>query len=499
MSAREEPRALDWLARRAQLSPSALALVDLENGRAEVSYAAWNVRVERTVRALQERGVGPGDAVAVLDENSSTWLDVWFAAQKLGAVVQALNHRLPPAVLTELVRAVGPKLLLHGKFSTEGLPAPRESFDRFAEVRDTHPAGPWEGPRPALSDPWVLCYTGGTTGRPKAAVLTHETVLWNAAGTSASWGLGPTHRALLNAPLFHTGGMNVFTSPLVWAGGASLVARRFDLEALFDEIERGTLTHFFGVPTMFVAMQAHPRFAQADLSRLELVISGGAPCPKPVFEAFWARDVAFKSGYGLTEAGPNNFWLPPEEVRSKPGAVGYPLLHVETKVVDDRGAVRPPGVAGELWIRGPHVTPGYHLDPEATAAAIDRAGWLHTGDVAVADAEGCHRVVGRKKEMFISGGENVYPAEIEGVLHGHSAVAEAAVVGVPHERWGEVGTAFLVAKKKASDLPSDEALTAWLETQLARYQIPKTFSWRTELPKTGAGKIDKKLLSSEPQ
>jgi fatty-acyl-CoA synthase len=351
----------------------------------------------------------------------------------------------------------------------------------------------------------VLCYTGGTTGLPRAAILTHQTITWNAVNTISSWGLSGRDVAVLNAPMFHTGGLNVFTAPLVHAGGCSILCREFDVEQLFDLVEgpvpglgpeRG-VSCLFGVPAMFQAMQAHPRFATAPLQRLGLVISGGAPCPMPVFERFWARGIDFKTGYGLTEAGPNNFWLPPERVRDKPGAVGWPLLHVEVRIVLEAEAGRRveagPGEVGELWIRGPHVSPGYADDPEATAASfVD--GWLRTGDLARADADGCVTIVGRSKDMIISGGENIYPAEIESALAGHPEVAEAAVIGMPDPRWGEVGCAFVVAAAGCS--PSADSLLAGLRERLARYKIPKAVVFVEALPRTGAGKIDKRALAA---
>lgn len=486
----------DWLARRAELSPERVAL---RSGETSTSYRAWNDRVTQTARALLERGVKPGDRVAILAGNSETWLDVWHACGKMGAVLQALNWRLTPDALGQILGRGRPVLLLVDQtFAETGAQiagsAPLEQLDALVTARDALSSAPLETPRPRLEDPWVLCYTGGTTGLPKAAVLTHENILWNAIGTAASWELHAGCTALLNAPLFHTGGMNVFTAPLIWVGGQSIVCTGFDVEQVLEHVDAGDITHFFGVPTMFTMIQSHERFDQTDFSKLELVISGGAPCPQPIFERFWAKDLDFKTGYGLTEAGPNNFWLPREQTRTKPGAVGYPLLHVEARLVDEDGAAAEGSdVSGELWLRGPHVVPGYFENPTASAEAIDEEGWLHTGDLAHRDAEGCYKIVGRKKDMYISGGENVYPAEIESVLHGHPSVIEAAVIGIPDPRWGEVGKAFVVTKSEL-----DEAeLSKWVEGKLAKYQRPRAYAFVDALPKTGAGKIDKKALTRD--
>jgi fatty-acyl-CoA synthase len=243
---------------------------------------------------------------------------------------------------------------------------------------------------------------------------------------------------------------------------------------------------------MYQMIQADPRWDTADFSKLELVISGGAPCPLPIMQKFWDRGIDFKMGYGLTEAPANNFWLPQEKVREKTTSVGFPIFHVGMKIVDGDGNECPPGVAGELCIRGPHVTPGYWRRPEATAETI-RDGWLHTGDLAERDEEGFFYIRGRSKEMFISGGENVYPAEVESVMLAYPGVAEAALVGVPDEKWGEVGRGFLVVTDPES-FSTDEFL-AFMGERLARYKLPSRVVVLDEIPKTAIGKIDKKLLA----
>ena len=321
-------------------------------------------------------------------------------------------------------------------------------------------------------------------------MLTHGSVSWNALGTAASWGLRSDDLAILNAPLFHTGGLNVFTAPLLAIGGASIVCREFDPDQVYDLLERHPVTLFFGVPTMFLALQEHPRFATAPLGRLRIVISGGAPCPEPIFRRFHARGCArFKTGYGLTEAGPNNFWLPDELAADRPGAVGWPLAHVDARIVDEHDRPCPPGQVGELHLRGPHLCAGYWNHPDATAAAFT-GGWLRTGDLAVRADDGCTTIVGRAKDMLISGGENVYPAEVEAVLMAHPQVAEAALLGVPDPRWGEVGRAIVVARGPLD--PAD--LLAFAGARLARYKLPKSVVLVDALPRTAAGKLDRRAL-----
>jgi fatty-acyl-CoA synthase len=319
-------------------------------------------------------------------------------------------------------------------------------------------------------------------------------VVANAINTVTSWEIHSGDCAVLNAPLFHTGGLHVFTTPLVYSSGSSIVCKAFDVNQTFDLIDEKRISVFFGVPTMFIMMQNHPRWETTDFSHLKFIIAGGAPCPVSVCEKFWQKNVDFKTGYGLTEAGPNTFWLPRDMVQNKPGSVGYPLMHVEVKLVDRNGLeIDQPGVHGELWIRGPHRTPGYRNNPQATEEAIDAEGWLHTGDLASFDEDRCYYVVGRKKEMYISGGENVYPIETESMLYSHPAVAEAAIFGVPHAKWGEVGRA-IVALKPGAEPITERQLIHWLRDRIAHYKVPHRIFFTDELPKTAAGKISKTLL-----
>ena len=497
----------DFLSKRADLSPDRTALSCTITGR-EITYAEWNAQVIQTANFLHALGVGKGDRVAVYATNSVEYMDVWMACGKIGAILQNLNWRLTAHELEQLIVDAAPVVLVYSDDFAEQVRQLRPQLDSVRQyVAFDTPIHEGDKPfssrddqhsdhlhtRPALhpDDPWVICYTGGTTGLPKGAILTHGNMTWNSVNTITSWGLDQDDVAILNAPLFHTGGLNVFTLPLIHTGGRSIVCKTFDAVQVFDLIEDGGVTVFFGVPTMFVMMQQHDRWDTADFSGLKLIISGGAPCPLPVFKKFWARGVDFKTGYGLTEAGPNTFWLPPADVHRKPGAVGKPLMHIDVSVVNAQGIECLPNTAGELLIRGPHVTPGYWNNPDATRKAIVD-GWLHTGDLAIKDDEGYYSIVGRVKNMIISGGENIYPAEIESVMHAHDAVSEAALIGVPDEKWGEVGMA-VVALKPGQQLDS-ASLLDFMRERLAKYKLPRSVVFVDELPKTGPGKIDKKLL-----
>ncbi len=495
----------DWLGRRALLTPDKVALIDTLSGGRNITYREWDRSANRTANLLRERlRVKKGDRVAVLAMNCVEYLDLWFACGKLGAILQTLNWRLTPSELAGLIDDATPTVLIYSPDFTALADSLRSHTghhpSHFIPISDlqslisSHSDSPPLSPDLSWNDPWVICYTGGTTGLPKGAVLTHRSITANSVNTVMSWGLTPDDVAILNAPLFHTGGLNVFTAPLVHIGGRSIVCQTFDADQVFDLVRHGGATLFFGVPTMFIAMQQHPRWAEADFSRLRLIISGGAPCPLPVFEKFWARGVDFKTGYGLTEAGPNTFWLPPADVRRKPGSVGFPLMHVDVQIVREDGSGCGADEVGELIIRGPHVCAGYWNRPEETANAIVND-WLHTGDLARQDSEGYYYIVGRSKDMIISGGENIYPAEVENVLAAHPAVAEAALIGVPDEKWGEVGKAVVAIANKQS-LTADE-LTNFCRDRLAKYKIPKSVVFIDSLPKTAAGKVDKKLLAEK--
>jgi len=497
--------ATDWLDKRAKLTPDRVALIDYASG-AETTYAEWNARANRTANYLRSLGVGKGDRVAVYASNCPEYLDLFWAAAKIGAILQNLNWRLTVHELEGIVESGAPKVVVYSAdwrpqleelkpgFTTVehivAISGPGADERDFAE-RDAMDATLADPPELVMDDPWGIYYTGGTTGLPKGAVLTHRNVTWNSVNTITSWGIQGGHRFALQLPFFHIGGPNIFMVPMVHVGGTTILCSGFDPDETFDLVEKSGITHYVGVPTMYQMLQEHPRWRDADFSKLELVISGGAPCPLPIMEKFWDRGVDFKMGYGLTEASGNNFWLPPDRVREKVGSVGFPNFHIDMKVIRDDGSACDDGEEGELLIRGPNVFAGYWRNPEATAETI-RDGWLHTGDIAVRDAEGCFSILGRSKDMFISGGENVYPAEIESVLLAHPQVLDAAVVGVPHDTWGEVGRAFLVV----DDGFDEDDLRAFLEERLARYKLPRSIVRLDALPLTAIGKVDKKRLEA---
>ena len=496
----------DWLDKRAKLTPGAVALIDNSSGL-ETTFEEWNKRVNQTANYLRHLGVTKGDRVAVYASNRSEYLDLFWAAPKIGAILQNLNWRLTVHELAGIVESGSPKILIYSEDWQPQVTQLKPTFTSIEHIVAISQPSPGEldfSARDSMStvledvpvlrpdDPWGIYYTGGTTGLPKGAVITHGNITWNSINTVTSWGFNSKHKAAIQLPFFHIGGPNIFMVPLVHSGGTTILCSGFDADETFDLLEHSGITHYVAVPTMFQMLQEHPRWADADFSKLELVISGGAPCPLPIMKKFWDRGIDFKMGYGLTEATGNNFWLPPELVQQKIGSVGYPLFHIDMKTIHGDGTPCADDEEGELLIRGGHIAAGYWNNPEATADTF-RNGWLHTGDIAVRDKDGCYSILGRSKEMFISGGENVYPAEIESALLAFPSVLEAAVIGVPNATWGEIGKAFLVV---ADDF-DESKLRVFLTERLAKYKIPRSFVALDALPLTAIGKIDKKSLESQ--
>lgn len=491
----------DWLGRRALYTPDKEGLVVMpaaQNAGAGIpgaqplrlTFAQWNRRTNRMAHWLLHRGVRRGDRVGVLAQNCLEMLDLLFACGKLGAIFVPYNWRLSATELRVVVADSEPRLFLHGpQFGPSDL---AESVPLQGLELGGYPDDPPPSPQPVLDleDPWMILYTGGTTGRPKGAIITHRQATWNAWNTIAGWGLSPDDRVPVLTPFFHTGGLHVFMTPLVQLGGTSVLMGPFQPAQVLEAVTAERLTVLFMVPTMFQMLMEQPGFAAADFSGVRFMISGGAPCPRPVYEAYWAKGVLFKSGYGMTEVGPNCFSMPDWAVKQKVGSVGHPIFHVAMRIMDGERECGP-GEVGELQISGPHLCGGYWRNPQASLEA-NPDGWFRTGDMAYRDAEGFYYIVDRQKDMFISGGENVYPVEVEAALYQHPAVAEAAVVGVPDPRWGEVGLA-VVALKPGAAVTADELLEH-CRGLLARYKVPKRVEFRAELPKSAAGKILKREL-----
>ncbi|MHA1770413.1 MAG: acyl-CoA synthetase [Candidatus Thorarchaeota archaeon] len=497
----------DWAGRRALLSPRREAIYDaIEDVR--YTFGDLNRRANQLARVLLDAGVRKGDRVAGFAKNRMDYIDLFLACGKIGAIMVPFNVRLAPREVEFLTNKTDPLVFMYDPRLEEQFNAMRDSLgDRtFFVMGDTSRGGVpavrgfmakvsadiVERPTIEFDDPALIVFTGGTTGLPKGAILSHRLVFWNSVNTITSWGLRPDDVQPLLFPLFHTGGWNVLLVPFYHLGARTVLMGDFDPATTLKIIEQERCSIVIGVPTMFQMIAEHDRFSKTDLSSVRVFISGGAPCPVAIMEHYWARGKDFKMGYGLTEVGPNNFYLPESEIRRRPTSVGFPVLHCDMKIIDDDGAPVPTGEIGELMLRGPHIFSGYWDEPEETAKTIEPDGWVHTGDLARMDEEGFYYIVGRSKDMFISGGENVYPTEIEELLYKHPAILEAAVIGVPDEKWGEVGKAVIVLKSGATATADD--IRSYLEDKLAHYKIPKVYEFRDDLPKSAAGKILKREL-----
>ncbi len=494
----------EWLARREQLTPEKVALVDIETQQ-RLTYRLLHLRACALATLLQEKyGVKQGERVAVLAFNVPEYLDAFFACALLGAILVPLNVRLTTRELVVVLTDCTPTLLLHDE-------AHQQKATDISIMVNAHCVEPLQllsltafpGAAPELAAravPFHTCdgeetalilYTSGTTGIPKGAMLSHRMLTWNAINTQVSWGLRDSDITPTFAPFFHAGGLNVLTTPLYHCGGTVVLLRSSTPPAVLRAIEQERCTIVFAVPTIFQMLMEHPDFETCDLSSVRFCVTGGSPCPLPVIQRYASRGLVFRQGYGLTEVGVNCFSLAPEDALRKAGSVGKPVFHSQARIVNEEGHDVPPGVVGELLLSGPHTCSGYWKQPEATAEA-QLEGWWRTGDLVSRDDEGYYYVVGRKKDMLISGGENVYPAEVEGVLVTHPAIAEAAIIAQPDPKWGESGLAVVVPRTPNS-LTADEVL-AFCSDKLARYKIPRRVVFTDALPRNAMGKIVKAEL-----
>lgn len=491
------------LSQRAHLTPEREALLELETG-IRYSYEELNIRANRCANWLRSHGIGYGDRVSILAHNSVVYLDLLYGCAKIGAVFTPLNWRLAVPELIYIVNDCTPRLALVGPEFAEMAEHIRSQvavtnfvpLARYHDVLTTIP--PQEPPHPPeLTEESTHCilYTSGTTGRPKGAMIPHRQVLWNCISTVVSWGLSEHDISPIFTPLFHAGGLFAFLTPLLYAGGRIILAKEFDAEESLRVILTEKCTVILGVPTLFQMWRSSPSYARADFSHVHFFISGGAPCPPQLIQA-WRQEkgVIFRQGYGLTEVGTNCFSMTDAESVPKTGSVGKPIFHSIMQLLDENGNEVSVGETGELCIKGPQVTTGYWNNHEATAAALVD-GWFHTGDMARMDADGFFTIVGRFKDMIISGGENVYAAEVEAIFREHTAVSEAALIGKPDSKWGEIGLMITVCKPGQTVTPTE--LQEFCRTRLARYKVPKEIIFVDELPYSPYGKVEKMKLKEK--
>ncbi len=511
--------AFDWVSSHADRTPEKTALVNTATGD-ERTYEAFDRRASQVAEMLTEMpGIDSGSRVALLSRNSMAYFEVLYGCAKAEAMYVALNWRLAPPELAYIIDDADPTVLLYDPEFTETVDAVREEADitQFITLPD-----PVEGTQPephnerdiayetALdettgerrnmptrdrTETWGLVYTSGTTGRPKGVRQTFDMVRYNYLNIGIPIDLTADDTTLNVLPFFHTGGLNLYTNPTLIAGGTALIQPVFDPDAALDALE-DRATAFFGVPAIYRELLSHEHFAQRDLSGVRSWASGGAPMPTTLIESFAAHDIIIQQGFGMTETGPTVFLIDEANALDKAGSVGQPAPFVNIDIVDSDGNSVESGETGELLVSGPGVTPGYWENTDAQEAAFT-GDWLHTGDVAKQDEDGYVYIVDRLKNMFISGGENVYPAEIEAILQEHDSIAEAAVVGIPDEEWGQVGKAFIVAEDGNS--LTTGAVSAYCDDQLASYKVPKAVELVEELPRNAAGKVERETLKSHSE
>ena len=520
----------DILGERARVLPEKCALVYVPSGR-RFSYAELNRMTEQMARIwTAQLGLRKGERIGILAQNSPEYVCAFFAAGKSGIVLVPLNARQTAHELSLVVQDAGLSALL---YETQFTATARELYavrpqmkllalDGAAWQAAMAVAGRVSGGEgiaqkiacaglPSASfwpmgmgpeDLFCLLYTSGSTGRPKGVMVPHRMVLWNAYNTAVTWQMRDSDVIPIITPLHHAGGLTVFLTSALLLGATIVLHRGFDASEIWNHIERERATLLMAVPTIFRMLMDAPEFSSAEVSSVRWFISGGAPLPHYLVEAFRARGIVLKQGYGLTEVGVNCFVMSEADAQRKHGSIGKPMLFTDAKLIDAEGRVAAAGEPGELCLKGPHVSLGYWNNPEATALALDAEGWFHTGDNVRVDEEGFFYIVGRTRDMFISGGVNVHPAEIEAELLLHPQVEDVAVIGVEHEKWGEVGAAFVVLRDQTPSAdgahrnvpPNADDLSEFLAHKLARYKLPHYYFFVPELPRSAFGKVLKPEL-----
>ena len=500
-----------WVSKRAKLEPDAKMLI-CDDGR-EYTWEEFNQRVNRLANALPDIGITRGKRVAVLFPNVPEFLEVLFATGKTGAIMVPLNFRLAPPELAYILDDCGATALIYTPdfaVQAEALKELAKGVKKFICVGEDKGGGgdtnyeKWVSGYPdtepeveeevTLDDPHFIMYTSGTTGRPKGAVLTHGNTQWNGVNAVLTYGLDDEHINLVTAPLFHIGGLSAGATPTLYGGGTVVLSRFFIPDTVLEMIEKYKVNTMFGIPVMFLLMSQSEKFDETDFSSIRFFIAGGAPCPVPLIERYLEKGVTFNQGYGLTETAPAVTALPEVDALRKRGSAGLPLFHVDIRIVDEDDNELPQGEMGEIVISGPNVFKEYWHMPEQTAETL-KGGWFHTGDMGRIDEEGYLYIVDRKKDMIISGGENIYPAEVEDVIHGHPKVADVGVIGMRDEKWGEAPLALVVVKE--GEELTEEEIIEFCGDKLARYKTPRKAIFVPELPRTPTGKILKKELRAQ--
>lgn len=491
----------DWLAKWAAYTPKKLFLREY-NRSLEWTFSEFNQRTNALANFLVgELGIQEGNRIAVYSKNRAEYVILFLACIKCGAILVPLNFRLMPRELDILINDSEPKVFLFENEyveqiekleSVQKIPI-KKNIEQITKFLIEDIGEPDFIPSRVFNDEDILMilYTAGTTGLSKGVMINHRMLFWNAVNTGLRLDLNSNDHTQGYAPFFHTGGWNVLFTPFLLHGASTTLLQSFDAELILKLIEKEKTTILFGVPTMLQMMSELPYFEKADLSSVRYAIVGGAPMPIPLINIWHNKGVFIRQGYGLTEVGPNCFSLHQDDAVKKKGSIGFPNFYIEAKVMKEDKNECSINEVGELWLRSPVVTPGYWRKVKETIESITD-GYFHTGDLVKCDEEGYYYVVDRKKNMYISGGENVYPAEVEKFLYTNNAIKEVAVIGVPDEKWGEVGKAYIVLKN-SGELREEDIIES-CKGNLAKYKIPKHIEFLDELPKTDAGKINKKEL-----
>ena len=492
--------AYDWVEFHAATNPNKRAMYDLASGR-DYSYAQMHERVAKCAGMLREKGVKPGDRVAFLCLNTTDVMELIFGCWRVGAVCLALNFRLTPPELAYILNdSDATMVLVDAPFApvvdaakgltsvetwmmTDGVGGATEyetSLEAATPIYDFHPQ--------SLEDQCLLMYSSGTTGAPKGVIITHAMLDFTSSSAVRLGTSKPECVSLNNMPLFHIGGLNVTALPSIWIGGTCIVMRMFDADATIKAISNPDLgiTTMFSVPAAYNAMRVSPLIETADFSRIELAICGAETVPEALMNWWRERGITIQEGYGMTETAAAGTMLMKSDIPHRIGSAGRPLIHSRIKIVDEDGQEVPRGTAGEIWFKGLAVTPGYWRNPKANAESFTD-GWFHSGDIGVMDEDDYVSIEDRVKDMYISGGENVYPAEVEGLLYELNQIAEVSVIGVKDERWGETGCICAVFREGES-LEMAEIMTH-LKGRCAKFKLPSHLHVMSELPRGGTGKV----------
>ena len=488
----------DWIDFWANVTPNKVAAIDASTHR-ELTYSLLNKMGAKLAFHLQQDfHLTKGSRIVVLAQNCFEYLYLFSAAQKIGICIVPLNYRLTASEVSALLDVCRADLILYEKSFETLLSKDDKTFDInafFKNVDALVQTGIYTPVTIDENDPIFILFTSGSSGYPKGVKYTHKMLFWNSVNTQISLIINSHIKTIVCMPPFHTGGWNVLLTPLLHVGGQVVLMHKFDAGEVLKLIEHHQCQIFMGVPTMLKMMKDHVYFENSDLSSLDYIIVGGEAMSLELIQDYHKKGIPIRQGYGMTEVGPNLTSLHEDRAIDKIGSIGKPNMYVAIKLVKDNGEEASIGESGELWLKGPVVTPGYDNNIDQMINPFEKEGWFKTGDVAYRDDEGFLYIIDRKKNMFISGGENVYPAEVERILLSHDSISEAVVVGVPDNRWGEVGYAMFVCQS-SSTMDTAQLHTFCIE-QLSKYKIPKYFVQVDSLAKTDTGKLNRKLIQEQ--